>query len=112
MAAATDAQLQELAARLIAVENWQNDTGRSPPQYTFPITVQAVEARIGHLEGVANNVLTNVVAPQLHRLEIDAGVIRNKVDHTMVPAMEQLEIIIASLEQMHTTLLQQLNTEC
>ena len=109
MTTQTDVQLQELNQRLQTVESWLSDSGNAPPQYTFPITITSLQNRVGLIESVANDVVTNALVPQLRALQIDADTLRTRLDQILVPAVERHEIRTTTLEQMNAVLLAQLN---
>ena len=51
--------------RLKALEDWHNDFGNNTPNYTFPVTVAGLEARVQSIENTANVVVTQALVPEL-----------------------------------------------
>ena len=64
---ATDQAMQAILDRLDAIEGYiAGDQGT--PQYTLPVTIAGVNARINQLEGTANQLVETAIAPTVREV--------------------------------------------
>ena len=93
------AAFADLQVRLNASEDWYNDFGNNAPNYTFPVTVAGLEARVQSIESTANVVVTQALVPELRAVSKGLNTTRSAIDQQLIPEMEAVVGRVEALEQ-------------